>query len=71
MAHPGYAKGKMVNALKLAGEFLAALPKENLAPEVTDGREGFVHPVHVQGNAELASVSFIPRDFERPAREYA
>lgn len=71
-AHPGYAKGKMVNALKLAGEFLAALPKEHLAPEVTDGRQGFVHPVHVQGNAELATVNFILRDFETASLgEYA
>lgn len=71
-AHPGYAKGKMVNALKLAGEFLASLPSEHLAPEVTDGRQGFVHPVHVQGNAELASVNFILRDFETASLgEYA
>ncbi len=63
-AHPGTAKGKMVNALKLAGTFLANLPKEKLAPEVTEGREGFVHPVHINGNAEKASVQFIIRDFE-------
>ncbi|HEY8397158.1 MAG TPA: peptidase T, partial [Flavihumibacter sp.] len=63
-AHPGSAKGKMVNALKLAGEFLAALPKEKLAPETTEGREGFIHPVRISGTAELAQVEFIIRDFD-------
>lgn len=63
-AHPGSAKGKMVNAIKLAGEFVASLPKEKLAPEVTEGREGFVHPVRITGSAELAQVDFIIRDFE-------
>lgn len=63
-AHPGSAKGKMVNAIKMAGEFVAMLPKENLAPEVTDGREGFVHPVRISGSAEEAQVDFIIRDFE-------
>lgn len=63
-AHPGSAKGKMVNAIKMAGEFVAMLPKENLAPEATDGREGFVHPVRISGSAEEAQVDFIIRDFE-------
>lgn len=63
-AHPGSAKGKMINAIKLAGEFVASLPKEKLAPEVTEGREGFVHPVRITGSAELAQVDFIIRDFE-------
>lgn len=63
-AHPGSAKGKMINALKLAGEFLAALPKEKLAPETTEGREGFIHPVRISGTAELAQVEFIIRDFD-------
>lgn len=63
-AHPGAGMGKLVNALKLAGDFLASLPKERLSPEVTQGREGFVHPVHFNGNAENASVQFIIRDFE-------
>jgi tripeptide aminopeptidase len=63
-AHPGTAKGKMVNALKVAAAFIDALPKESLAPEHTAGREGFVHPVHFQGNAEKASVQFILRDFD-------
>ena len=63
IAHPGYAKGKLVNALKVAGEILAALPKNTFSPETTDGREGFVHPVKVGGIAEKASIDFIVRDF--------
>ena len=63
IAHPGYAKNKLVNALKIAGEILAALPKNELAPEVTDGREGFIHPVAVNGIAEKATIEFIIRDF--------
>lgn len=62
-AHPGFAKGKMVNAIKVAGTFLDALPKLGLSPETTTDREGFVHPVHVQGTAESAEISFILRDF--------
>lgn len=63
-AHPGYAKNKLVNALKLAGELLSSLPKHEWCPEATNQREGFVHPVHVDGIAEKASVEFIVRDFE-------
>lgn len=63
IAHPGYAKGKLVNALKVAGEILAALPKNTFSPETTGGREGFVHPVKVDGIAEKASIDFIVRDF--------
>lgn len=62
-AHPGAAKGKMINALKLAGEILAALPKTEWSPETTEGREGFVHPVQMSGTAEKASIHFIVRDF--------
>jgi tripeptide aminopeptidase len=63
ISHPGYAKDKLVNALKIAGEILAALPKEELSPETTNGREGFVHPVAVNGIAEKATIEFIVRDF--------
>ncbi|OIQ97464.1 peptidase T [mine drainage metagenome] len=63
ISHPGYAKNKMVNAIKIAGEILAALPKETLAPEVTEKREGFIHPVRVEGLAEKAFIEFIIRDF--------
>ena len=64
IAHPGYAKDKMINALKIAGEILAALPKNEFNPETTSGREGFVHPVAVNGIAEKATIEFIVRDFE-------
>lgn len=64
IAHPGYAKGKMVNAIKLAAEIIAALPKDKLAPEITDKKQGFVHPVQVEGTAEKASIDFIIRDFD-------
>ncbi len=63
-AHPGYAKGKLVNALKLVSELLAMLPTNEWCPEVTEKREGFVHPVHMEGIAEKAKVEFIIRDFE-------
>lgn len=63
-AHPGYAKNKMVNALKLASEFIDALPKDSWSPETTSGREGFVHPVTVNGAMEECAVQFIIRDHE-------
>lgn len=63
IAHPGYAKGKLVNAIKIAGEILDALPKDTFSPETTGGREGFVHPVKVSGIAEKAGIDFIVRDF--------
>ena len=62
-AHPGWAKGVMVNAARLASRFVAALPLER-SPERTDGRDGFIHPVGFQASAEHATVSFILRDFE-------
>jgi tripeptide aminopeptidase len=61
-AHPGYAKGKMINAIKVASAFIDTLPKDRWSPETTSGREGFVHPTHVEGGLEQASVSFIIRD---------
>jgi tripeptide aminopeptidase len=63
-AHPGYAKGKMVNALKIAAEIVAALPKDSWCPEATSGKEGFVHPVGVNGIQEKATIDFIVRDFD-------
>ncbi len=62
-AHPGYAKDKMVNAIKMAADFINTLPKDSFSPETTTGREGFVHPVQLNGIAEKASVQFIVRDF--------
>ena len=61
-AHPGYAKGKMVNAMKVASEFVAALPKDEWTPEATQDREGFVHPVAIKGGMEQTVVEFIIRD---------
>ncbi|MDA9169471.1 peptidase T [Crocinitomicaceae bacterium] len=63
-AHPGYAKNKMVNAMKVVSEFIAALPKDSWSPETTSGREGFVHPHTFTGGMEESSVSFIIRDHD-------
>ena len=64
IAHPGYAKDKLVNALKIAGEILAELPKHELSPETTSGKDGFFHPVGVDGIAEKCTLEFIVRDFD-------
>jgi tripeptide aminopeptidase len=61
--HPGYAIGKLENALKIAGEILAELPKNTLSPETTEGKDGFIHPVHFEGIQEKATLDFIIRDF--------
>jgi len=63
-AHPGYAKGSMENAIKIASEIVAALPKLTLSPETTEAKEGFIHPSKIQGGLETATVDFILRDFE-------
>jgi len=63
IAHPGYAKDKLVNAIKIAAEVLEALPKNEWSPETTEKRQGFVHPVAITGIAEKATISFIVRDF--------
>lgn len=63
IVHPGYAKDKLVNALKVAGAVLDALPKDEWSPETTEKREGFVHPTSVNGIAEKATLQFIVRDF--------
>ncbi|MGE0813135.1 MAG: peptidase T [Vicinamibacterales bacterium] len=62
--HPGYAKGRMVNAVKLAARFIDRLPADRLSPETTDGREGFVHPYALQAGVDATSVRFIVRDFD-------
>lgn len=62
-AHPGFAKDKMESAIKAAGEILAKLPKDYLSPESTSGKEGFVHPVTVNGTIEATKIKFIIRDF--------
>ena len=60
--HPGFAKGRMENAIKIAGAVIDRLPKD-VAPETTSGREGFVHPTGVTGSMEKAVISLIVRDF--------
>lgn len=65
-AHPGYAKGKMRNAIKIAADIVAALPKDSLSPETTEQRQGFVHPTAIEGELERAVIKFIIRDFDTP-----
>jgi tripeptide aminopeptidase len=62
--HPGTAKDKLVNAVKLAAELVTSLPQGRLSPETTEGREGYVHPSRIAGNAEEAVVDFIARDHD-------
>ncbi len=62
--HPGYAKGKMVNAIKIAARFLEMLPKDSLSPETTEQREGYVHPTSINGNETQTTIKFIIRDFD-------
>ena len=61
--HPGFAKDKMVNAIKISADFLESLPQDRLSPETTEKREGFVHPWIINGNEELTTIKFIIRDF--------
>ena len=61
--HPGFAKGKMEHAIKIAAAIVDRLPKDNCSPETTEGKEGFLHPVSIAGALEKATVSFIVRDF--------
>ncbi|MBC8052915.1 MAG: peptidase T [Sphingobacteriaceae bacterium] len=63
-AHPGFAKGKMESAIKIASEIIANLPKDRLSPESTAGKEGFIHPVAIRGAVEEATIEFILRDFD-------
>lgn len=63
--HPGWAKGKMVNALHLAARLVAVLPQATMTPEVTEGREGFLHLYEMKGTAAETEMKFILRDFER------
>lgn len=62
--HPGFAKGRMESAIKIASEILSNLPKEKLSPETTEKMEGFIHPVDIQGQVEEAKIDFILRDFD-------
>lgn len=62
--HPGFAKGKMESAIKIAAEIIESLPKHTLSPETTEAKEGFIHPVSVSGSIERTTIQFIIRDFE-------
>ncbi len=62
-AHPGHAKNKLVNAVKMSAAFIHELPTDEFSPETTDERYGFVHPVKMEGNSEKMRVDFIIRDF--------
>jgi tripeptide aminopeptidase len=61
--HPGYAKGRMVNAIKVASDFIAALPRTDLSPETTDGLDGYVHPYSVDASVDRTAVKVLIRDF--------
>jgi len=62
--HPGYAKNKLVNAIKIAADFIDALPKDSLSPETTEGREGYVHPYVLNGGVDVTTIKILIRDFE-------
>jgi tripeptide aminopeptidase len=64
MAHPGSAKGVMQNAIKIAADIVAALPRDQWCPEHTEGKAGFVHPTNIQGGAEQVQIEFLIRDFD-------
>jgi tripeptide aminopeptidase len=61
--HPGFAKGKMEHAIKIASAIVERLPKTTCSPEATEGREGFLHPTNISGTLEAAQLGFIVRDF--------
>src|SRR5207237_4472404 len=61
--HPGFAKGKMEHAIKIAAAIVDRLPKDTCSPETTEGKEGFLHPVGMSGALETARIDFIVRDF--------
>jgi tripeptide aminopeptidase len=61
--HPGYAKGKMEHAIKIAAAIVDRLPKDTCSPETTEGKQGFLHPIAISGALENATLDFIVRDF--------
>jgi tripeptide aminopeptidase len=61
--HPGFAKGRMEHAIKIAAEIIARLPKQGCSPETTEGKQGFLHPIGIEGALEQATIGFIVRDF--------
>ena len=65
--HPGYAKDRMVNAIKLAADFITRLPQDGMSPETTEGYEGFVHPYVIDASVERTTVKLLVRDFATSA----
>ena len=64
--HPGYAKGRLINAAKLAAHFVHRLPDDEMSPESTEGHQGYAHPYRIDGSADRARVSLLIRDFDNP-----
>jgi tripeptide aminopeptidase len=64
--HPGYGKGRLINAIKIASDFVSRLPREALSPETTAGREGYVHPYVFEGSVDRTTVRLLVRDFSTP-----
>lgn len=62
--HPGYAKDKLLNSIKIASDFVSKLPKGTMSPETTEGKEGYVHPNDIRGDVDRTEIRFIIRDFE-------
>ncbi len=67
--HPGYAKDKLVNAIKVGTEIVEAFPKDRLSPETTEKREGYIHPHHFAGGGEEVVIKILIRDFEEKGLE--
>jgi tripeptide aminopeptidase len=64
--HPGYARGRMVNAIRAAADFVARLPRDQMSPETTEGYEGYLHPYQMQASVDRTSVKVLVRDFVTP-----
>lgn len=62
--HPGYAKNKLVNAVKIAAHIVDCFPKDHLSPETTEKRQGYIHPHHFSGGSERAIIKILIRDFD-------
>ncbi|HSM49927.1 MAG TPA: peptidase T [Thermoanaerobaculia bacterium] len=65
--HPGYGKGRLVNSIKIAADFIGRLPRDRMSPETTEGYEGYVHPYVLNASVERTSVKLLIRDFQTPA----